>query len=151
MTHNEFKRIVSVHITPDKIDKINYDNFNKEQYRNIYKNPNQIKYLYWDLNYSGNMIFTNKDGNRNLRLFYQFGFFSEEEWNTIIPHIFYNKYNKDFSRIEQKVIPLLDKIKEYKTELHYGKEYLHLRIFNIKILSIIYNLKRMEKYIAIPY
>ena len=104
MTREEFEKII-------KIRPKNVNLFYKEIYRNWF--DKRLDYLISIINCDGNYINTDREGNNILRKIYYTGEFSGKEFDIILPHIYYNDFNKDFEKVAKKVFPLFDKIKPY--------------------------------------
>ena len=111
MIREEFNNIIK---TPSK-EKIS--EYNITAYRGKF-NKRQFDEIIWDLNYWGNQVFSNEDGDTNLRKFYSNKVFTEEEWNTLLPYIFYRDFNKAFDKLVKKVLPLFNRIPQYWEDLH---------------------------------
>lgn len=71
MSIEEFNEIVKDPST-EVIDK-----YNKKVYKNWFNSKKYFDNLVWDLNYCYNDIFTNKDGDANLRKFYSSKIFTQ--------------------------------------------------------------------------
>lgn len=112
MTQEEFNKIVK---TPSKslLDK-----FNIEIIQHRFASKEYHNWVLHDLNYFGNSILSNKAGDAYLRKLYTSKVFTEEEWNILLPHIFYRDYNKAFNKLAKKVIPLFNRIREFWGDLH---------------------------------
>ena len=111
MIREEFNNIIK---TPSK-EKIS--EYNITAYRGKF-NKRQFDEIIWDLNYWGNQVFSNEDGDTNLRKFYSNKVFTEEECNTLLPYIFYRDFNKAFDKLVEKVLPLFNRIPQYWGDLH---------------------------------
>lgn len=112
MSIEEFNEIVKVPST-EVIGK-----HNKKVYKNWFNSKKQFHNLVFELNYRYDDIFTNKDGDANLRKFYSSKIFTQEEWHTLLPYIWYRDINKDFDKLSKKVIPLFNRIVKYWNDLH---------------------------------
>lgn len=122
MTQEEFNEIISKQYNFTKTDELNYLG-NKECYQARFnsKNNENNHYYEWliqDLNFSGNAVYTNKQGDRNLAALYYFNIFTKEQWEDLIPQIEYREFNKDFDELTEKVVPLFRHIKEFYDDLH---------------------------------
>lgn len=112
MNIEEFNEIIK--ISPTSL--MSKHNITVQQYRFNSKEHRDL--VIWDLNCIGNQVFTNKEGDENLRSFYSSKVFTEEEWDTLLPHIFYRDFNRAFDELAKKVIPLFNRIPEYWDDLH---------------------------------
>lgn len=111
MTREEFDKIVEI---PSKSLWSDY-NIKVERYRFNSKEFHDL--VIRDLNY-GSSIFTNEKGDTNLQRMYTSKIFTEEEWDSLLPHIFYRDFNKAFDELAAKVIPLFNRIPQYWNDLH---------------------------------
>lgn len=112
MTKEEFNEITKI---PSKSLWSNHS-INVERYR--FNSKEFHDWVIQDLNYDGNDIFTNEKGDANLQEMYTSKVFTEEEWDSLLPHIFYRNFNKDFDKLVKKVLPLFNRIPEYWNDLH---------------------------------
>lgn len=108
-TFNKIVKTPSKYLLDKSIIKMLRSRFHDKNYYNL---------LLDDLNYNGNSVFTNKEGDSNLRKLYTSSVFTKEEWNTLLPHIFYRDFNSDFDKLSKKVIPLFNRISNYWDDLH---------------------------------
>lgn len=116
-----FNQIVSKKYSFNQIDESNYLG-NKEVYQCRFASKDSkepyYRWLVEGLNYKGNSVYTNEEGDRNLAALYHYGIFTEEQWNDLIPQIFYRDFNKDFDELVNKVVPLFKPIKKFYNDLH---------------------------------
>lgn len=112
MTREEFNNIIK---TPSK-EKIS--KYNITAYRGKFNNKEQFGEIVWYLNHWGNGVFSNEDGDTNLRKYYSNKVFTEEEWDILLPYIFYRDFNKAFDKLVEKVLPLFKRIPQYWDDLH---------------------------------
>lgn len=112
MTTEEFNNIIKTS-SKEKISK-----YNIAVYRGKFNNKRQFDEIIWDLNYCDNQVFSNEDGDTNLRKFYSSKVFTEKEWNILLPYIFYRDFNKAFDKLVEKVLPLFNRIPQYWGDLH---------------------------------
>lgn len=112
MIKEEFNTIVK---TPSK-GKMSKHNI--AVYRDKFNSKRQFDDIVWNLNCWGNQVFSNENGDANLRKFYSNEVFTEDEWNILLPHIFYRDFNKAFDELTNKVIPLFNRIPEYWDDIH---------------------------------
>jgi hypothetical protein len=63
-------------------------------------------------------MFKNEDGDKHLALLYQTKALTEEEWNDILPEIYYREFNEDFEKLRDIVDPLFGKIFRYHKDLY---------------------------------
>lgn len=77
-----------------------------------------FKLLIDDFNYSGNAIFTQIDGIRNIICFIKNNVFTEDEWKQILPHIFFEDFNYDYDKLEQKLLPILGKLYKWRKDIY---------------------------------
>ena len=112
MIKEEFDDIIN---TPSK-EKIS--KYNITAYRGKFNNKEQFGEIVWYLNHWGNQVFSNEDGDTNLRKFYSSRVFTEEEWDILLPYIFYKDFNRAFDELAKKVIPLFNRIPEYWDDIH---------------------------------
>lgn len=121
MTREEFNEIVSKKYRFSKIDEANYAG-NKDVYQRRFKSKGTDEpYYRWiieDLNQNGNSVFTNAQGDRNLNALYYFNIFTEEQWDELIPQIYYRDFNKDFDKLVEIVVPLFQPISKFYDDLH---------------------------------
>ena len=87
MTKEEFNEITKI---PSKSLWGNHS-INVERYR--FNSKEFHNWVIQDLNYDGNDIFTNEEGDANLQEMYTSKVFTEEEWDSLLPHIFYRDFN----------------------------------------------------------
>lgn len=92
--------------------------YNIEIERSRFSNKEYYDWVIQDLNYNDNAIFTNEEGDANLQKMYTSKVFTEKEWDSLLPHIFYRDFNKDFDKLAKKVIPLFNRIPQYWNDLH---------------------------------
>ena len=112
MTKEEFNEIVKI---PSK-SLWGSHSINVERYR--FNSKEFHNWVIRDLNYKGNGIFTNEEGDINLQEMYTSKVFTEKEWDSLLPHIFYRDFNKDFDKLVEKVLPLFNRIPQYWNDLH---------------------------------
>lgn len=112
MTKEEFNEIVKIpskSLLGSSSIKIERYRFNSKEFHN---------WVIQDLNYKGNSIFTNEEGDINLQEMYTSKVFTKKEWDSLLPHIFYRDFNKDFDKLVEKVLPLFNRIPQYWNDLH---------------------------------
>lgn len=112
MSIEEFNEIIKV---PSK-EVIS--NHNIKVYKDWFANKKQFSNLVHDLNYYCNQVLLNQNGDTNLRKFYSNKVFTEEEWDILLPYIFYRDFNKAFDKLVDKVLPLFNRIPQYWNDLH---------------------------------
>ena len=112
MTKEEFNEIIKIP-SKEKISK-----YNITAYRGKFNNKEQFDGIVQYLNRCGNQVFSNEDGDTNLRKFYSNKVFTEEEWDILLPYIFYRDFNKAFDKLVEKVLPLFNRIPQYWGDLH---------------------------------
>lgn len=121
MTRELFNQIISQPFDWDYIDELNYlDNKEVYQYRIAAKGTDKpyYRWLIAGFNYDSGSVYTNDKGDRNLAAYYHYGIFTEEQWEDIIPQIFYRDFNEDFDKLTKKVLPLFRKIQPFYNDLH---------------------------------
>lgn len=112
MTKEEFNEIVKI---PSK-SLWSSHSINVERYR--FNSKEFHNWVIEDLNYNGNDIFTNEEGDINLQEMYTSKVFTEKEWDSLLSHIFYRDFNKAFDKLVEKVLPLFNRIPQYWSDLH---------------------------------
>lgn len=81
-------------------------------------NVKQWEYLIDDFNSQGNEIYTNEEGVRNIICFVRCNVFDEEQWKDILPHIYFEEFNKDYEELVDTLEPLLGKIYRWREDLY---------------------------------
>ena len=111
MTKEEFNEIVKI---PSE-SLWGSHSINVERYR--FNSKEFHNWVIRDLNYKFDSIFTNEEGDINLQEMYTSKVFTEKEWDSLLPHIFYRDFNKDFDKLVEKVLPLFNRIPQYWNDL----------------------------------
>lgn len=113
MTSDEFNKIVKIPskypLTKSMVNLVRY------RFKNRKTDP---EWLISDLNYNGNDVFTNEEGDANLQQLYTSKVFTKEEWESLLPDIFYRDFNRDFKVLANKVLPLFNHISEYWDDIY---------------------------------
>lgn len=122
MNKSTFKRIVSKKYNFSATDEFNYAG-NKRVYQHRFSCKDNGVYghytdLLHDLNYDYNEAFEDDYGDFNLAALYHYNIFTEEQWNELLPHIYYRDFNKDFDKLVKKVLPMFRKIEKYYDDIH---------------------------------
>lgn len=112
MNKEEFNEIIKI----PSISLMSKHNIEIERSR--FSSKEHYDWVIQDLNYNGNAVFTNREGDANLQKMYTSKVFTEKEWNSLLPHIFYRDFNKAFNKLTEKVIPLFNHIPQYWNDLH---------------------------------
>lgn len=76
------------------------------------------RYLIDDFNCNGNAIYTNEEGIRNIICFVRCDVFNEEEWKEILPHIYFEEFNKEYDELVETLAPMLGRIYRWRQDLH---------------------------------
>lgn len=98
--------------------------FNKKVYRCRFSTKGTeeeepyFRYLIHNFNFDGNCIYLDKDGIRNIMTFVRCEVFSDEEWKVILPHIFFEEFNREYDKLAMELAPMLGKIYRWKEDLH---------------------------------
>ena len=107
------------------LDEIDIENceWNIECFRLRFESKGTDKNYLWeylinDFNGEGNEIFKNQEGIENIICFVRCNVFNEEEWREILPHIFFEEFNKDYEELMDSIEPLLGKIYRWREDLH---------------------------------
>lgn len=117
MTREEFDKIVSIKIEPNRVEKNNY-NPDTNNYGRFYRIWDRDWFIF-NLNHEGNSVFTNEEGDRHLQLLYQVNkTLTEEDWDTLLPDIYYREFNKSFDVLCEQTFPLFNRIKDFWSDLH---------------------------------
>lgn len=124
MTYNRFLEIKEQYkdIYISDIQMFNCS-LNKDVYHNRFSakgtdEDSYFRYLIHDLNFDGNCIYLDKDGIRNIITFVRCEVFNDEEWKVILPHIFFEEFNREYDKLVLELAPMLGKIYRWKNDLH---------------------------------
>lgn len=128
MTREEFNFIISktYNYTEGALENFKYyrvlairNNYcrekNKPLYAAIPEGPNDETDR--KLNWNGNCIKTNEEGDSYIAGLYYTCLYPEELWDKLLPTIYYREFNKDFDDFVKQVLPLFRKISKYYKDI----------------------------------
>lgn len=112
MTKKEFLKIVQTKAKNTKCNEIN-----KRIVQNRYLKGDIRFIIDYINNMSGNCVIPNNVGDEHIRNMYHNNYFTDKEWEQLIPYIYYREFNKDFNNVIKKVVPLFKNIQEYLDDI----------------------------------